>query len=260
MKWCRFSTGGDISYGIIEGDQVTEVDGSPFDTYTKTSNVHALSSVKLEVPVIPPTFYAAGINYPEHITWAAEKVGTQPDIPKNADVGYRAVNALVPTESPIQVPKDAHEDVQYEGELVAVIGKECKNVTEEQALDYVLGFTIGNDVSERTWQKGDRTMWRAKNTDTFKPMGPWIVTGLNPDDLTCKITLSGRVVEEYRLSTAIFGVRQFISRMSQYLTLVPGDVLWMGTEGATENMKDGDVIEIEISDIGILRNTVVWGR
>ncbi|HIM37298.1 MAG TPA: hypothetical protein EYM38_04640, partial [Dehalococcoidia bacterium] len=88
----------------------------------------------------------------------------------------------------------------------------------------------------------------------------WIVTGLDPDDLTCKVTLSGRVVEEYALSTAIFGVRAFISRMSQYLTLYPGDVLWMGTEGATENMKDGDVIEIEISDIGTLRNTVVWGK
>ena len=150
MKWCRFNTGDKIAYGIIEGDQVIEVDGTPFDTYTKTSNVQPLSAVKLEVPVIPPTFYAAGINYPEHITWAAEKVGTQPDIPKNADVGYRAVNALVPTEHPIEVPKDAHEDLQYEGELVAVIGKKCKNVTEAQALDYVLGFTIGNDVSERT--------------------------------------------------------------------------------------------------------------
>ena len=260
MKWCRFSTGGRIAYGIIEGDQVIEVEGTPFDTYTKTSNVQPLSSVKLEVPVIPPTFYAAGINYPEHITWAAAKVGTQPDIPQAADVGYRAVNALVPTEHPIEVPKDAHEDLQYEGELVAVIGKKCRNVTEDQALDYVLGLTIGNDVSERTWQKNDRTMWRAKNTDTFKPMGPWIVTGLDPDDLTCKVTLSGRVVEEYALSTAIFGVRAFISRMSQYLTLYPGDVLWMGTEGATENMRDGDVIEIEISDIGTLRNTVVWGK
>ena len=131
-----------------------------------------------------------------------------------------------------------------------------KNVTESQALDYVLGITIGNDVSERVWQRNDRTLWRAKNTDTFKPMAPWIVTGLDPDDLHCKITLSGRVVCEYDIATAIFGVRTFISEMSRYLTLYPGDVLWMGTEGAGENMTDGDVIEIEISDIGVLRNPV----
>ncbi len=260
MKWCRFKSGSNVAFGIIEDETVIEVEGSPFETYKKTSKTHALSSVKLDVPVIPPTFYAAGINYPEHITWAANKVGTQPNIPKKADVGYRAVNALIPSDEPIIVPKDATEEVQYEGELVAVIGKKCKNISEDDVLDHLLGFTIGNDVSERTWQRGDRTLWRAKNTDTFKPMGPWIVTGLEPDDLHCTITLSGRVVSEYDVSTAIFGVRTFVSEMSKYLTLYPGDVLWMGTEGATENMKDGDVIEIAFNEIGTLRNKVVWER
>ena len=260
MKWCRFSTGTGIPYGIIEGDNVVEVDGNPFDGYNKTSKSQPLASVKLEVPVIPPTFYAAGINYPEHVTWAAKMRGEEPVLPDKADVGYRAVNALVPNEHPIIVPKDATELVQYEGELVVVIGKECKNVTQDQALDYVLGYTIGNDVSERTWQRGDRTMWRAKNTDTFKPMGPWIVTGLDPDDLHVTITLSERVVGEYDVKTAIFGVREYISEMSRYLTLVPGDILWMGTDGATENMVDGDLVEVEISDIGVLRNKVVWEK
>ena len=167
---------------------------------------------------------------------------------------------LVPNEHPIIVPKDATELVQYEGELVVVIGKECKNVTQAQALDYVLGYTIGNDVSERTWQRGDRTMWRAKNTDTFKPMGPWIVTGLEPDDLHVTITLSERVVGEYDVKSAIFGVREYISEMSRYLTLVPGDIIWMGTDGATENMVDGDLVEVEISGIGVLRNKVIWEK
>jgi 2-keto-4-pentenoate hydratase/2-oxohepta-3-ene-1,7-dioic acid hydratase in catechol pathway len=260
MKWCRFQSGNKAAYGIIEGDRVTEVSGSPFDSYTKTSNTYSLSSVKLLVPVVPPTFYAAGINYPEHVTWAAQMRGEEPNLPKKADVGYRANNALIAHEEPIIVPKDATEQVQYEGELVVVMGKECKNVSEADALDYVLGYTIGNDVSERTWQRGDRTMWRAKNTDTFKPMGPWIVTGLDPDQLHVKITLSGRVVGEYDVKTAIFGVRHYISEMSKYLTLYPGDVLWMGTDGATENMKDGDICEIEISEIGVLRNQVKWAR
>ena len=260
MKWCRFSTGDGISYGIIEGDNVVEVEGDPFDGYNKTSKSQPLASVKLEVPVIPPTFYAAGINYPEHVTWAAKMRGEEPVLPEKADIGYRAINALVPNEHPIIVPKDATELVQYEGELVVVIGKECKNVTQAQALDYVLGYTIGNDVSERTWQRGDRTMWRAKNTDTFKPMGPWIVTDLEPDDLHVTITLSQRVVGEYDVKSAIFGVREYISEMSRYLTLVPGDIIWMGTDGATENMVDGDLVEVEISGIGVLRNKVVWEK
>lgn len=260
MKWCRFQAGNKTSYGIIEEDTVVEVAGSPFDDYTRTSNTHPLGSVKLLVPVIPPTFYAAGINYPEHVSWAAKMRGQEPNLPEKADVGYRAVNALIAHDEPIMVPKDATEEVQYEGELVAVIGKRCHDVSEAESLDYVLGYTIGNDVSERTWQRGDRTLWRAKNTDTFKPMGPWIVTGLEPDDLHVKITLSGRIVGEYDVRTAIFSLRNYISEMSRYLTLYPGDVVWMGTEGATENMKDGDVVEVEISDIGVLRNKVVWQR
>ena len=175
-------------------------------------------------------------------------------------MGYRAVSALIAHQEPIVIPRDATEQVQYEGELAVVIGKRCRRVTEAEALDYVLGYTIGNDVSERTWQRQDRTLWRAKNTDTFKPMRPWIVTGLDPDPLRVTIRLNGTEMFSYRVGDAIFGVRHFISRMSQYLTLYPGDVLWMGTDGPTANMKDGDVVEVEIGGIGTLRNLVVRER
>jgi 2-keto-4-pentenoate hydratase/2-oxohepta-3-ene-1,7-dioic acid hydratase in catechol pathway len=257
MKWCRFQNANKTSYGMIEGSLVHEVTGDPFQGYSQTSTTHPLSGVKLLVPVIPPTFYAAGVNYREHVTAIARKRGEEPQFPPYADVGYRANNALVAQDEAIVIPKDATELVQYEGELVVVIGKTCHRVSEDNALDYVLGYTIGNDVSERTWQRNDRTLWRGKNTDTFKPMGPWIVTGLNPDDLHVTIRLNNRVVSEYDVVSAIFSVRHFISRMSQYLTLHPGDVLWMGTDGDTENMKDGDVVEVEINDIGVLRNPVV---
>ena len=258
MKWCRYTANGSTSYGIIEGETVHEVSGSPFGEHSRTGASHNLSAVQLEVPVIPPTFYAAGINYPEHVTWAAHMRGEEPNLPKKADVGYRANNALVPHGHDIIVPADATEELQYEGELVVVIGKGCGPtstgpVSETDALDYVFGYTIGNDVSERTWQRGDRTMWRAKNTDTFKPMGPWIETeGIDPEDCEVRIRLNGRFVSSYNLSGAIFGVRHYISRMSQYLTLYPGDILWMGTDGAPENMKDGDVCDIEIDGIGTL--------
>jgi len=260
MKWCRFQFANQAAYGIIEGDTVVQVQGDPFQDYTRTTTTHPLSSVKLLVPVIPPTFYAAGINYREHVTEMAKRRGVEPQFPPQADVGYRANNALIANEEPIVIPKDATELVQYEGELVAVIGKKCKNVSEADALDYVFGYTIGNDVSERTWQRGDRTLWRGKNTDTFKPMGPWIVTGLNPDELRVTIRLNGKEMFSYTVGDAIFSVRQFISRMSQYLTLYPSDVLWMGTDGATENMKDGDVVEVEVPGIGVLRNPVVRER
>jgi 2-keto-4-pentenoate hydratase/2-oxohepta-3-ene-1,7-dioic acid hydratase in catechol pathway len=216
--------------------------------------------VKLLIPVIPPTFYAAGLNYREHVTDVARKQGKEPKFPTQADVGYRANNALIAHNEPIIIPRDASELVQYEGELVAVIGKKCHRVSEAQALEFVFGYTIGNDVSERTWQRSDRTLWRAKNTDTFKPMAPCIVTDLNPKELHVSIRLNERVVGEYDVDTAIFGVATYISRMSQYMTLHPGDVLWMGTEGKTENMKDGDIVEIEISDIGVLRNPVIRER
>jgi 2-keto-4-pentenoate hydratase/2-oxohepta-3-ene-1,7-dioic acid hydratase in catechol pathway len=260
MKLCRFQSGQKVACGIIEGDTVIEVSGSPFENYTRTSTTYPLSAVKLLVPVIPPTFYAAGINYREHVTEMAKRRGVEPQFPPQADVGYRANNALIANDEPIVIPKDATELVQYEGELVAVFGKTCRRVSEAEALDYVFGYTIGNDVSERTWQRGDRTLWRGKNTDTFKPMGPWIVTGLNPDDLQVTIRLNGKEMFTYAVKDAIFSARTFISRMSQYCTLYPGDVLWMGTDGATENMKDGDVCEIEIPGIGVLRNPVVRER
>jgi 2-keto-4-pentenoate hydratase/2-oxohepta-3-ene-1,7-dioic acid hydratase in catechol pathway len=260
VRWCRFRSEGRSAYGIIEGDTVTEVTGSPFDTHARTTTTMPLSRAKLLVPVIPPTFYAAGVNYREHVTEMAHRRGEQPKFPPQADVGYRASNALVATDEPIVIPRDATEEVQYEGELVVVIGTRCKRVSEADALDCVFGYTIGNDVSERTWQRNDRTLWRGKNTDTFKPMGPWIVTGLDPDALRVTIRVNGKEMFSYAIKDAIFGVRQFISRMSQYLTLHPGDVIWMGTDGATENIKDGDVVEIEIPGIGVLRNPVVRER
>ncbi len=257
MKWCRFRAGRKVRYGIVEEDRVVEVSGSPFESCTVTSTSYPLSEVKLLVPVTPPTFYAAGINYPEHITWAAQRVGTQPNIPKKADVGYRAVNALIAHEENIIIPRDSSGEFQYEGELVAVIGKKAKHLSKEEALSCVLGYTIGNDVSERSWQRQDRTLWRAKNSDTFKPMGPWIATDLDPTNLETTIRLSGKVVSQFNTGTMIFNTATYISEITKYITLYPGDVLWMGTEGATQNMKPGDVIEIEISGIGTLRNYVV---
>jgi 2-keto-4-pentenoate hydratase/2-oxohepta-3-ene-1,7-dioic acid hydratase in catechol pathway len=257
MRWARFDQNGRPSYGIIEGEEIIPVRGSPFEIWERTSTRLPISSIRLLVPVVPPTFYAAGLNYAEHVHEAAEKLGLKVDLPTRADAGYRANNALLPHEAAIVIPKDATEQVQYEGELVVVVGRKCKHLTRENALSAVLGYTIGNDVSERTWQKSDRTLWRAKNTDTFKPMGPWIETNVKLDDLVTKVRLNGKQLIAFPTNHMVFGVVDFLVAMTAYLTLFPGDILWMGTEGATENMQHGDVCEIEISGIGTLRNPVV---
>jgi len=142
------------------------------------------------------------------------------------------------------------------GQLVAVFGKRCRNVCEN-ALDYVLGWTIGNDVSERGWQKDDRTLWRAKNSDTFKPMGPWIVTGLDPATMETVIRVNGKETDRFATNNMIFDTATYIAEVSMYCTIEPGDVMWMGTDGVPANIKPGDTVEIEISGIGVLRNKVV---
>jgi 2-keto-4-pentenoate hydratase/2-oxohepta-3-ene-1,7-dioic acid hydratase in catechol pathway len=257
MRWIRFDKDGKAAWGIVEGDNVVEARGDPFAGYERTGTRRPLASLKLLVPVEPRTFYCAGLNYAEHVIDAAKKRGEEPQLPQAADIGYRANNALVAHGEPIVIPKDATERVQYEGELVAVIGKKAKHLSEKDALSCVLGWTIGNDVSERTWQRGDRTLWRAKNADTFKPMGPWIETDFDLDRADTIVRVNGAEKIRFKTNSMIFGPAAFISRMSQYLTLYPGDIVWLGTEGAPENIGHGDTVEVEITGIGTLSNPVV---
>ena len=256
MRWIRYSHAGRTGYGILEGDRIAEVSGDPFIGYERTKVVRDLHSVKVEVPVIPPTFYCVGLNYAEHIREVAAKQGIKASLPEQPDVGYRAVNALIAHAEPVVIPRDATK-VHYEGELVVVIGKKAKNLSEADALACVLGYTVGNDVSERVWQKSDRTLWRAKNTDTFKPMGPWIDTDVDLDALETRIRRNGQETLRFRTNAMIFGVAKYISTMSRYLTLFPGDVIWMGTDGSSPDLKAGDVVEVEITGLGTLRNPFV---
>lgn len=259
MRWARYQTDDGVSYGIVsaDGNAIDEVEGTPFGEYAKTGARRSLDDVRLLIPFEPKTFYAAGVNYEEHVREAAALLGREPDIPQKPDIGYRANNALIAHGEPIVKPADSTERFQYEGELVAVIGRQAKHLSEEEALSCVLGYTIGNDVSERTWQAGDRTLWRAKNSDTFKPMGPWIETDVDLDSLRTTVRLNGDVVSEFATNNMVFGVATYISAMTRYLTLHPGDMIWMGTDGATQDMKPGDVCAVEISGIGVLTNPIV---
>ena len=261
MQWCRFQVGEKISYGIVENGQVTVVDGLPWEKHTVTATRYELAQIKILLPVIPPTFYCVGINYRDHIIKSAQRKGVEPVFPKKPDIGYRANNALCAHEEPIIKPADSGEMFQYEGELVAVIGKQGKKIPKEKALEYVFGWTMGNDVSERTWQKADRTLWRAKNCDSFKPMGPFITTGLDPMDLTVSIDVNGQRAASYHTGKMLFSAQHFIAKITQYSTLHPGDVIWLGTDDATiPDLKHGDTVDVICDPIGVLSNPVVRAK
>jgi 2-keto-4-pentenoate hydratase/2-oxohepta-3-ene-1,7-dioic acid hydratase in catechol pathway len=257
MRWVRFVADGGIAYGILAGERIDEVDGDPFSGFEPNGRSHPLGEVKLDVPVVPKTFYCAGLNYTAHLREMAARGVVQASVPEKPDIGYRANNALIAHDEPVVIPRDASDKVQYEGELVAVIGRTARHLSESEALSCVLGYTIGNDVSERIWQRSDRTLWRAKNTDTFKPMGPWIETDVDLDAMETIVRVNGAETTRFRTNDMLFGVATYIAAMTRYLTLHPGDVIWMGTDGHSPDLRSGDVVEVEITGIGTLRNPFV---
>jgi 2-keto-4-pentenoate hydratase/2-oxohepta-3-ene-1,7-dioic acid hydratase in catechol pathway len=147
-------------------------------------------------------------------------------------------------------------NVHYEGELVVVIGKTAKNVSVEDASDYIFGVTAGNDVSERDWQRDDLQWLRAKGSDTFGPVGPVLVSGLDYNDLRVETRLNGEVRQAESTADLIFDIDTIVSYVSRYVTLCPGDIIFTGTPGSTRAMQPGDVVEIEVQGVGVLRNTV----
>jgi len=258
MKWCRFQREDQVSYGIVEEEgRIVEVAGSPLGEHTITSTSYSPDQVKLLAPIIPPMLYAAGPNYRGHVEGMAQRRGAAPAYPTFPEPNFRSVHAIIGPEENIVVPKECSGAVQPEGQLAVVMGKKARKVTRAEALDCVFGYTIGNDISQRVWQNGDRTMFRGKNCDTFKPLGPWIVTGLDPTQLQVTVRHNGTIWEDFSSQDQIWDAATWIQELSKYTTLHPGDVLWMGTQGAAGDMFSGDTIEVEISGIGVLRNYLV---
>src|SRR2546425_2170313 len=180
MKWCRIQLDRGPAYGVVEGDQIAILSAAPFERHERTGEGHQLARARFVPPVIPLNFYAAGLNYRAHIEWASERHGMTLKPPQQADIGYRSANALVGSGADIVIPRDSTGPVEFEGELVAVVGKKAKHLPEREALGCIAGYTLGNDLSERAFQRSDRTLWRAKNADTVKPLGPVVLPGVDP--------------------------------------------------------------------------------
>lgn len=255
MRLCRISVDGQAAWGRVGADRIQVLQGSPLDGgVTIQGRSLALDSADLLPPVVPPVFYAVGLNYTRHAehALAAGYTGTVPDRP---EVGYRANNALVGHGRPIRKPAGVSGRFEAEGELVAVIGRTLRHASYAEAQEAVFGWTIGNDVSARTWQHQDRSFWRSKNSDTFKPMGPWIETDVDPLTQTTTMRVNGEVHASFATGAMIFDPYEYIVETTKYITMQPGDVLWMGAD-ATCQIEPGDVVDIEISGIGVLSNPV----
>jgi 2-keto-4-pentenoate hydratase/2-oxohepta-3-ene-1,7-dioic acid hydratase in catechol pathway len=250
-KYVRFRKGTVTAYGRLDGDSVHALDGSPLGGHAKeTGTKHKLGEVKLLWPCEPPKILAVGRNYRSHLG--------ENKPPERPEIFYKPTSALQHPEEPIVIPAEA-TSVHYEGELVLVIGKHTRNASAAEAHAAIFGVTCGNDVSEREWQAGakkDLQWWRAKGADTFAPCGPAIVTGLEFDKLLLQTRLNGEVVQKQSTSDLIFDCAAIVSYVSRFLTLEPGDLIYTGTPGQTRKMKPGDVVEVDIEGIGVLRNKV----
>ncbi|KPJ92326.1 MAG: fumarylacetoacetate hydrolase [Gemmatimonas sp. SG8_17] len=247
-KYVRYLAGDETSYGVLQGQIIRELSGGLFDSPRPTGRTLQLSAVKLLAPCEPSKVIAVGLNYQSHLgeREPAEYPGLFAKFP----------TSIVGPESNIVMPPDA-TDLHYEGELVVVIGREARNVPVDEAGAYVFGVTAGNDVSERAWQRADLQWLRAKASDTFGPIGPAIVTGLDHNNLLVETRVNGEVRQSERSSDLIFDIETIVSYVSRYVTLMPGDVIFTGTPGSTQAMQPGDVIEVEVEGVGVLRNTVV---
>ncbi|MEO8594487.1 MAG: fumarylacetoacetate hydrolase family protein [Candidatus Solibacter sp.] len=250
-KFIRYQNTSGTSYGIIEGETVHQIAGGLFDGHQRTGATHELSSVKLLYPCEPGKILAVGLNYKSHL-------GTRPQ-PASPEMFYKPVSALQNPSDPIVIPQGA-ADVHSEGEMVMVVGKRLCRASEAEAADAVFGVTAGNDVSDRQWQHGagkDLQWWRAKGSDTFAPLGPAIVTGVDYGNLLLETRMNGETIQKQYTSDLIFNLAAVLSWVSGWVTLNPGDIIYTGTPGNTRKMSAGDVLEVELEHAGVLTNPVV---
>ncbi len=248
MKFVRYLAHGDISYGVVDGNIVREITNNPFDSFVITDHIHPLSDVKILAPSLPGKILAVGLNYRSHL-------GERPPL-KEPLIFLKTPTSLIGPEESIVLPRNFSGRVDEEGEVVAVIKDRCKNISKEEALKHVLGYTCGNDVSARDWQREDGQWWRAKSSDTFSVAGPFIETDLDPGDIVMKARVNGIEVQSESTKMFLFDLPTVIAHVSQVMTLEPGDLIYTGTPGKPAELKDGDIVEVEIEGIGVLRNPV----
>ncbi len=221
------------------GDNLLHLNASPIESGEVNGQSSPIAEAKYLMPIKPATVFAVGLNYRSH---AGDAGASKPEI------FYKSHSSLS-IGGPIQFPKDAR-NVHFEGELVVVIGKTCSKVTKQNAKDCIFGYTVGNDLTERSWQGRDLQWWRAKGADGFAPISPWITQVMGGNQFTVTTKLNGEVVQQETSANMIHSVEDIVSYISQYVQLHPYDVIFTGTPGRTKALKSGDKVVVSIDGLG----------
>jgi 2-keto-4-pentenoate hydratase/2-oxohepta-3-ene-1,7-dioic acid hydratase in catechol pathway len=260
MKIARFSVDGYEFHGSVEGDRVRAIQGSVYGEHRVTGLTFPLAGVKLLPPTRPVNFWNIGLNYQRHLDARVEE-GYGEELRERVqkfNPFFKGSGAsIVAHGEAVRVPPGLPDFIDYEGELCIVIGKPAHRVSAADAPAYILGYTIANDIGAGpAWFKSDFTGWRTKASDTFAPVGPWIATDLDPHDLDIIVRVDGR--EEQRGSTRdmLRNCYEIVSGISRYCTLHPGDLISTGSPSPTRPLRPGEVVEVEIPPIGVLRNPI----
>ncbi|HEX7317839.1 MAG TPA: fumarylacetoacetate hydrolase family protein [Pyrinomonadaceae bacterium] len=259
MKICRFTDPETQrpAFGVIEDEEVFRLEGDLSAgnlSLERSEPSIRLSDARLLPPVAPSKIVCVGRNYREH----AAELGNQ--MPSEPLLFLKAPSAIIGDGDAVELPEFSRR-VEHEGELAVVIGRRCRRLaTDEDPLAYVLGYTCVNDVTARDLQRKDVQFTRGKSFDTFCPVGPYIVTGLDPSDLKVETRVNGEVRQSGRTSAMAFPVHEIIRYISHAMTLEPGDLIATGTPAGVGPLLDGDVCEVEVEGVGTLRNNVRAAR
>jgi len=251
MRLVRFRHGDRIATGALEpgSDEIRVLRGTFFEDPLPTGETVALGDVLLLAPVLPSKLVCVGKNYAAH----AAEFGMQ--VPEEPLLFLKPSTAVIGPGDPIRLPSISRR-VDYEGELAVVIGRLARGVRAEDAFKFILGYTCANDVTLRDLQKTDDQWARAKGFDGSAPIGPWIETELDPNDAIVRTRLNGEIRQQASTSEMVFGVATLIEYVTVFMTLLPGDILLTGTPEGVGTLSDGDVVEVEVEGVGVLRNGV----
>jgi 2-keto-4-pentenoate hydratase/2-oxohepta-3-ene-1,7-dioic acid hydratase in catechol pathway len=250
MRIVRFRVGDRTRYGVLEGTQVIEYSGTPFTKFRRGRRRLQASQVVLLAPVLPSKIVGINLNYRDH----ASEMGVA--VPQEPAIFFKPVSALVGPGDPIVYPPQSRR-VDYEAELAIVIRRRCRNVPSARAREHVLGYTCLNDVTARDLERRDRVLGRAKGFDTFCPLGPCITTDIDAHAVRVETYVNGERRQSGSTKELVFPVEDLVARISEIMTLLPGDVIASGTPGGVGPLQPGDRVEVRIEGIGSLINPVV---
>jgi 2-keto-4-pentenoate hydratase/2-oxohepta-3-ene-1,7-dioic acid hydratase in catechol pathway len=249
MRLVRFGLQGKIGYGIHIEDGIQPIAWEPYEDFEESYHKLAHADVALLAPVVPTKIIGIGLNYRDH----AEEFGME--VPEEPTIFLKAPSTLLDPDGTIIYPDSAGQ-VDYEAELAVVIGRQARHVDAGDALSFVFGYTCGMDITARDLQIADGQWTRAKNFDTFCPLGPWVETELDPGNLDITLNHNGELKQSSNTSLLIFGVPRLIEFLSGIMTLYPGDVIMTGTPSGVGPVERGDTLEMAIEGIGTLGCTV----